>query len=1177
MSNSNVVRAAARIAAFAFLALALVPASAWAQGHGSISGRVTDPSDAVVPDAEMTLTQLDTQVERTFVTGQDGFYSFPDVPPGDYRIEAAGIGFRTAQTEVSVRVTQLVRADLQLELGATTETVTVTATSSQINFEDATQQAGVGPNVLLKLPLLVGGGPRRATDFVLLIPGASTGGTDSAFSTRFNGGLQAGDEALMDGISMVEGTIGNNGMVSFADFAVTPEMVDEVRVLTSNYEPQYGTSNSAQIIAISRSGTNEYHGGVFLYHRNTVLNARQFGADTRPKDIENNYGGSIGGPVPGLNRGNMKTFFFYLNERFRIRGGVTRPTVSIPSLKQRQGDFTDWTDGQGKLIPVFDPLTTRTLPDGTIGRDQFACMGVPNVICPSRISNSPANQWFQHLPTPTNNQSLNNYLVPQVQSGGIDVDANLQQFKIDHHPGDADHFAVMLRWQRTPEFTRVTTLPRIITGDGDAEFFKRDLVRVNWDHIFSPTLVNTFNFGTLDWDFADFSLSGPEFVNDLPQIPGVEHNIPPAIRFSDGFEGFGAPFGTAEGNRFFTQNYIFNNLTTWVKGKHTIKFGGEYRWLRENFPLEANLNGTFNFGRASTGLLEINSGSPIASFLLERVENASAFVRSIERIKKQMDAYILHLGDSWRATPNLTVNYGIRWDLHRPTWNPDNVNSFFDPLGANPGAGGRLGRLAFAGTEHGEASFGARYPEHLNKTAFSPRLGLAYALNDRMVIRAGYGIFYSQPYYSGWEGGIAQHGLTSNPSFSSTQGGLEPAMILTEGFPQNFARPPFIDASFQNGQDILYRDFNGNRLTYSQQWNLTVERQLGADAHISVAYVANKGTRLPSAVASINAMDPRLLSMGNQLFDEFEPGQASLHGVPLPYNGWVEQMQGCAPSVAQALVPFPQYCSTLQAVNETAGSSIYHSFQLKLEKRFSEGTFLLASYTVSKLLTTSDHVQEPLLTGVFSPFERHRARSVSPTDVPQVLSVAFVYDLPFGPGKRFGNRGGALSKLIEGWSVSSIVRASSGLPASFRSSQCNVPGQLRAACIPALKEGANPFATGKDGFDPGAGRPLFDASAFEPLESFNFYTGAGPRVSNVRMFGFSNTNLAVYKTTKITEKVRFQVRAEFFNIWNQHIFTASGDFGSMAFTNDLASPDFGFWNGSVTNPRNIQIGTRLEF
>ena len=216
--------------------------------------------------------------------------------------------------------------------------------------------------------------------------------------------------------------------------------------------------------------------------------------------------------------------------------------------------------------------------------------------------------------------------------------------------------------------------------------------------------------------------------HDLPQIPGVEHNIPPAIRFSDGFEGFGAPFGTAEGNRFFTQNYIFNNLTTWVKGKHTIKFGGEYRWLRENFPLEANLNGTFNFGRASTGLLEVNSGSPIASFLLERVENASAFVRSIERIKKQMDAYILHLGDSWRATPNLTVNFGIRWDLHRPTRNPDNVNSFFDPLGANPGAGGRLGRLAFAGTEHGEASFGARYPEHLNKTAFSPRLGLAYAL-----------------------------------------------------------------------------------------------------------------------------------------------------------------------------------------------------------------------------------------------------------------------------------------------------------------------------------------------------------------------------------------------------------------------------------------------------------------
>ncbi len=381
----------------AMLALGLaafIPAAGWAQGHGGVSGLVTDPSQAVVPGASVTLTHVETKVEREDVTDANGLYSFPDIPTGNYSIVIQAAGFRLASTTISIRVNQQVRFDMELEVGATAETVAVTATAASINFDDATQQAGIGPEVLLELPLLVGGGPRRATDFVLLVPGANTGGTADAFGTRFNGGQQGGEEAVMDGVSMVEGTIGNNGMVSFADLAVSPEMVSEVRVLTANYEPQYGTTNSAHVIVNSRSGTSEYHGSLFEYHRNTVLNARQFGADERPKDIENNFGGSVGGPVPGLNRGQMKTFFFYLNEQFRIRGGVNRPTISIPSLKQRIGDFTDWVDGSGNLIPVFDPATTRTDANGNIVRDQFACNGVLNVICPERIQNSLARQWF---------------------------------------------------------------------------------------------------------------------------------------------------------------------------------------------------------------------------------------------------------------------------------------------------------------------------------------------------------------------------------------------------------------------------------------------------------------------------------------------------------------------------------------------------------------------------------------------------------------------------------------------------------------------------------------------------------------------------------------------------------------------------------------------------------------
>ncbi len=584
--------------------------------------------------------------------------------------------------------------------------------------------------------------------------------------------------------------------------------------------------------------------------------------------------------------------------------------------------------------------------------------------------------------------------------------------------------------------------------------------------------MNTFNFGTLDWDFADASASGAEFANQLPQIPGVGHDVPPTIRFSDGFEGFGNDNGSGENHQFLTQNYIFNNLTTWVRGKHTIKFGGEFRWLGESFPLADNLNGTFNFGREATGLLDLNSGNPIASFLLESVESASAFFRSTDRVDKVMDAYILHVGDTWKVTPKVTLNLGIRWDLHRPSWTTEEVNSFFDPNGPNPGAAGRLGALGVCRQRSWRSQFWTPLSRaSLQKGLFSPHRA-CLCLRQPDSRSAGYGIFFSQPFYPGWEGGISTAGLTKDQVFDSTLGGLEPAFILSQGFPQNFEPPPFIDPSFQNGQDILYRDFNGNHLPYAQQWNLTVERQLAADAHISLAYVANKGTRLNSSLGAINVLDPGLLSMGSRLFDEFQPGQASLHGVPLPYPGWVEQMEGCAPSVAQALVPYPQYCSSLQALNEAAGNSTYHSFQLKLEKRFSAGTFLLASYTLSKLIGTNHSVQTTStdsLTAVFSPFERHRAKSISHDDVPHVLSVAFVYDLPFGPGKRFQSGNTVLNKILEGWSVSSTVRASSGLPQFFRSSQCNVPSQFRAGCVPALREGADPFATSLGDFDPGDG------------------------------------------------------------------------------------------------------------
>jgi TonB dependent receptor len=532
-----------------------------------------------------------------------------------------------------------------------------------------------------------------------------------------------------------------------------------------------------------------------------------------------------------------------------------------------------------------------------------------------------------------------------------------------------------------------------------------------------------------------------------------------------------------------------------------------------------------------------------------------------------------HAGDTWKVTPKLSLQLGIRWEMHRPTSEKHDVFSFLDPLGQNPGAAGRPGRLTFAGTRWGSASYGKRHPEETFTTGFAPRLGLAYSLTPKMVVRTGYGIFYDAGQYPGVRGGIALDGFNLNQTFSSSQGGLVPAFILSDGFPQDFQRPPFIDPSFLNGRGgPLYRPFEGNRLPYAQQWNLNVEREFGEGFYVSTAYVGSKGTRLMSRVAPLNALDPQLLAtLGNGLYDEFQPDQGVLDGVSLPYPGWAEQMTECAPSVAQALLPYPQYCGGLTGVNENAGNSTFHSFQVKAEKRFSGGLWLLGSYTLAKLITDSDNVQPDATSGstigLFSPFERRRAKSLTAEDVPQTLSLSFMYDLPFGRGKRWLSNGGVLDKVVGGWRISSIFRINSGTPFLFRSGNCNVPDQFRASCIPAILPGANPFAQSKDGFDPN--RSLFDIAAFEPTDSFNFYYGQGARVSNVRGFGYHNHDFALFKNFQITEGINFQVRGEFFNVWNWHIF--------RGFDTDVANPTFGMWDGTVTAPRNIQVGARVTF
>jgi hypothetical protein len=1167
----------------------------------SLSGTVTDPTMAPVPGAQVSLLSEATGVALKMATPGDGLFNFPNLAPGPYQLRVSAPGFREfVRTGLLLTISEKARVDIPLQIGVTEQVVEVRADVPLLNFENAELKAGIDPQTMKELPLLVSGSVRNVLRFVLLLPGVSAAGTPSPGEARMSGSQQRESEAILDGATLVQGAMGGGGVAQAgSDIQMSPDMVSEVKVMTANYEPQYGTAAGGVFIATTKSGTMQFHGSAYEYHRNTVLNARQFGAARRPFDLEHDFGGSVSGPVkvPLAWSANRKTFFFFNMERFRIRGGVTAPTLSIPSLQERAGDFSDWRDSSGNLIPIYDPATTRANPAYDPGRpvsasnlpylrDQFmGCNGnTPNVICPSdpRLQNSLAKGWLQFMPEPTSTGPLNNFRVPAAVPWSATSRLNFYAAKIDHHFRDNDHFAFTY-YHRGNVPTSYTQLPAQLATEALVST-DVNVLRLGWDKIFRPTLVNRLVIGYLNFTERDWDVNSA-YVNELPKIPGVaSYRSPSQLQFSDGFAMIGSIYGAKDDYLTWRPSRTVNDLMTWVRGAHTFKFGGEVRWLQLNTISNLNAAGTFGFGRLATGLTGINSGSPIASWLLGAVNTASVAWRALPDIYIRQRAGILHFGDTWKASPKLSVSYGLRWEMYTPTWEKYDRTSFLDPAGMNPAAGGRPGRLAFAGGKWGSATFGRRYPEDLYWRAFAPRLGIAWALQPKTVLRTGYGIFFSAMNYPNWGGGLTADGFNATVSYSSSLGGIEPAFDLQQGAPQNFQRPPFLDAGYRNGFSTNYRASDSNRLPYAQQWNFHLERELTPNLFASAGYVGSKGTRLYSRMLPINALDPQYLSMGQTLFDQFRAGDTAVGGVPSPYPGWREQMLGCAPTVAQALLPYPQYCSRFFGAAENAGNSTYHSLQLKVERRFAQGLWLLGSYTLAKVLTDSDTIQSvalgtwsgSLATSIFSPYQRERNKSLATDDIPHLLSIAAVYELPLGKGKPFLNSSSVVDKLLGGWQISGVYRYSSGTPFYFRSGTCNIPAQFGMTCVPGILPGADPLAQDLSSFDPT--KPLFNRAAFEPVTSFNFYPGAGPRVENIRGFSYKNQDLALVKNIRFAERVKVQLRGEFFNVFNSHYFSTAGTYSNMfAFTNDVASPNFGRWTGNVTRPRNIQVGARIDF
>ena len=347
--------------------LVLVVLLCWAiplhaqNSNASITGTVMDQSGAMVPNAELTLTLTTSGTVKKATTGQDGIFAFPNIPVGTYELQCTSQGFETfIQRGITLHLNDVVNIPVSLKLGAATQTIEVSANASPLNFQNAVVKQGVSTQEITALPLEVAGAQRSAASFLVIMPGVNTiGGGQGAAYAEFNGGEEDSDEAVLDGVSMIEGLLSQSGTVAIqADFPISPDAVGEISLLTSNYDPQYGNTYSAVTVASTKAGGDQFHGGGYEFNRNTDFNARQFGVAERPKDIENDLGGYIGGPIhlPGFWSGRKKSYFFVNFEAYRSEGAANKPVLTVPTAKMREGDFSEWP------YPVYDPTSTTPNP-----------------------------------------------------------------------------------------------------------------------------------------------------------------------------------------------------------------------------------------------------------------------------------------------------------------------------------------------------------------------------------------------------------------------------------------------------------------------------------------------------------------------------------------------------------------------------------------------------------------------------------------------------------------------------------------------------------------------------------------------------------------------------------------------------------------------------------------------
>jgi len=1136
--------------------VALVAAAVYAQGErATVTGTAADTTGAVLVGASVSIRHLATNILNKTTTNAAGIYYLTSLPPGRYELRIEQAGFRQAVVnDIPLGVGLTATFNVTLEVGSVAEAIEVRATAVQLEAQTTALGKVLATSMLSGLPL----GGRNVLQLVSLLPGVTPvgGATDGdATNAKMSGGLARDNAVLTDG-GESRATVNSKSA-----FTIPMESVAEYRVDTATYAAEFGRAAGGVVNLVTKSGTNEFHGSLYEYLRNDILNANSWTNNrsgvARGILRRNEYGGSVGGPLI-----RNRAFFFANFERTRQSGPI-QSLNTVPTAAQRQGDFNGTLDPASRQILVYDPSSTRPDPANAARflRDPFAGNRIPaNRI--NAVSQNVRNYWPGSNRPGEGPTQFNNFFTTASRA----TQNELWVLRMDHILNDKHRLFGRFNGRLSDSFSKGLDDSLVAFVSQTVTTSPAYSALISATSTFTPALLGELRFSytriksKTEWDGKGFdvaSLGFPESVvrsmgyNTFPNISVSQYTVGTGLSVTSGSSAEVGGLNGANKSQSPQDTWHLQYHVTQLRNRHKFKFGTELQLLRLNTFATNSPAGAYFFDRLYTqgpdALTRTSTGGHgFASFLLGvPVSDRLSFDPALTLYRRY---YGFYFQDDIQLTKNLTANLGLRYEYTQPWAEKWGRIGYFDFDGIEPVTGAK-GTYKFLQPGQFQTD-----PERKN---FAPRVGLAYRLGSKTVIRASGGYFYAasdtlNAGTSDWGNGLFTlfEGSLGAPSpYPNTP---PPGGSWSNPFAAGLPRPNR-DSTFA-GQNL--RTFNRQHpLPNVANWTLNLQHMIAPTLLVQAGYVGNKVTRVAQN-RFYNQNDPLLLSLGTQLLQQ----------VPNPYFGKVPTGNLSFPTVQlrQLLRPYPQYLQVL-IPRDGYGDASYHSLQTQIDKQYGHGLLLSAAFTVSKTIA---NVFESDATEAFPHNARYNPRynrTIETNDLPRRLVVSHVYDLPVGKGKRWLGGPGLASAIAGNWQIGGITVLQSGTPLRIAGSDntnlydfslsVGRGNRLKDPVIAADKRTTDLY---------------FDTTAFAQAPAFTMPTDSLTQ-PQLRNYGRRNFDLAFIRNQPLRERYNVQLRADVSNLFNTPALTL-GTGSSVT----IGTPQFGkvLSGGS---PRNIQLALRLTF